>query len=107
MFGAVIESVTVWGSASARAESVEDEREHPRRSIFRGRCGSPQRSGELEEVGGIGVGADGPVALASVEELRDCVEDRDVRMLGDRLVRARAERLTKRVFFSHGADQVG
>ena len=50
-----------------RAEPVEDQREHGLRSVFRPGCRPPQGAGELEEVTGVGVRADGAVAFARVE----------------------------------------
>ena len=50
-----------------RAEPVEDQPEHGLRSVFRSGCRPPQGAGELQEVTGVGVRADGAVAFARVE----------------------------------------
>ena len=53
------------------AQSVENEGEHVWRAIIRARCGSPERTGELEEVRRLGVLTDAAVLLPGVEQLAD------------------------------------
>jgi hypothetical protein len=48
--------LSVW----VRPKSVEDEREHAGRAVVWAGCGAPERTGELEEVAGVGVRADAP-----------------------------------------------
>ncbi len=92
---------------AVRAKPVEDEGEHARRPVVGSGCGPPERAGELEEVGGVGVGADRPVPLAGVEQRVDRGDHRPVGLLGDRPVRVRAQCGTEPVLAAHGLDEVG
>jgi hypothetical protein len=74
-----------------RAEAVEDEAEHGLGAVLGAGCGAPEGAGELEEVAGVGVVADGAVVLARVQELGDGGDDGTVGLVGGGLVPGGAE----------------
>ena len=90
----------------ASPEAIEYEVQHAFGPCLSVPDGTPQRSGQHQEVIRVGVGANAAVLLTGVEQLRHCSDDRIVRVLRSGLMSGLIQRVAKPVLLAHGGDEI-